>query len=45
MCHLDHTPGYVEETANSVHVVVSSGASGGDYERRSGRVIYPSGGG
>jgi len=33
--HLNKTPGYVKETANNVHVVVSSGASGGDYERGS----------
>ena len=37
-----HT-GYIEETANNVHVGVSSGVS--DYERRSERVIYQSGGG
>lgn len=29
--HLNNTPGYVEGTANNVHVVVSYGAPGGDY--------------
>jgi len=43
---LNKTPGYVEETANNDHVVVSSGASGGDYERGSEqRVIDTSSGG
>ena len=36
-----HT-GYVDETANSVHVVVLTGMF--DYERRSERFIYQSGG-
>jgi hypothetical protein len=33
--HLNNTPGYVEGTANNVHVVVSYGAPVGDYERGS----------
>ena len=43
--HLINTPGYVEATADNVHVVVSSGVPGGDYEGGSERVIDASSGG